>query len=265
MLRAGTLGVMGAGLGYGVGLEPRWLEVRHHVVPVPRLPSGLEGFTVAQLTDVHLSTIGHLHESIFEAIHLHRPQLVVLTGDIIDASERLKSLADLCAGLAGDGRAVIATLGNWEHWGRVPIDLLRTTYEGAGARLMINERSTLAPQLELAATDDLIGGRPDLAAVLTSLPTGGLRILLTHAPAILDGAIDDVPRFDLVLAGHTHGGQIQAWDSAPFVPPGSGRFVAGMYETSFGEAYVSRGIGTSILPVRMMCRPELPFFRFVRA
>ena len=66
----------------------------------------------------------------------------------------------------------------------------------------------------------------------------------------------------LNLAGHTHGGQVRFGAGlVPFVPPGSGRFVSGWYDTPAGRAYVSRGTGTSILPVRFTCRPELPVFR----
>jgi predicted MPP superfamily phosphohydrolase len=71
-------------------------------------------------------------------------------------------------------------------------------------------------------------------------------------------------RSSLCLAGHTHGGQIRAGSLAPFVPPGSGRFVAGWYETEMGPLYVSRGTGTSIVPARFCCRPELPVFELVR-
>jgi predicted MPP superfamily phosphohydrolase len=91
------------------------------------------------------------------------------------------------------------------------------------------------------------------------------RLFLTHAPGILDEMPEGAPGFDLALAGHTHGGQVCALGATVWVPPGSGRFRAGMYKTAKGPAYVSRGLGTSVLHARFTCRPELPVIRLVAA
>lgn len=91
-------------------------------------------------------------------------------------------------------------------------------------------------------------------------PTPGF--LLTHSPGFLDSIPRQPAPFALTVAGHTHGGQIRLGPGlVPFVPPGSGRFVAGWYDLPIGRVYVSRGTGTSIVPARFTCRPELPIYR----
>jgi predicted MPP superfamily phosphohydrolase len=84
---------------------------------------------------------------------------------------------------------------------------------------------------------------------------GDVRLLLTHSPELLDKAPVRDAGVALALAGHTHGGQVRLGSSAvPFVPQGSGRFVAGWYDLAGCRAYVSRGTGTSIVPARFTCR-----------
>jgi uncharacterized protein len=155
---------------------------------------------------------------------------------------------------------IVATLGNWEHWGKVPLDPLRLLYAEFGVQLLVNEE-ILIGGVALSVTDDATAGEVRFDKAVSS--TGGdARILLTHSPGVFDEAPSDLPEFDLALAGHTHGGQVRLSSAVvPFVPPGSGRFVAGWYETSIGRAYVSRGTGTSIVPARFTCRPEMPIFR----
>ena len=242
------------------GLEPRWLQVDRHRVAVDGLPRALEGFRIAQVTDAHLQGLGRVEASIIAAVERAEPQLIVLTGDLVDHLERLDDLAELCSQLGQRGARVLATLGNWEHWGRVPRADLARTYERGGAALLVDEWHA-QDGLGVYASDDLTGGNPRAIAASPGAP---VELLLTHSPAFVDQYAAPRP-FALALAGHTHGGQIRAGSYAPFVPPGSGRFVAGWYESELGPLYVSRGTGTSIVAARFCCRPELPVFELVRA
>ncbi len=260
----GSAAVGGAVALDAFALEPRWLEVTEHVVAVPALPRSLEGYTVAHLTDVHLCGIGVLEHALRDAIRARAPQLVVLTGDLVDSAARLDDLAELCVGIGAPGRALVATLGNWEHWGRVPRAQLDKTYRDAGAQLLVNQSVALDGGVAISATDDATGGAPRLRDTIASRVAAPVSLLLTHSPSLLDRVPRDA-RFDLALSGHTHGGQGRIGGYAPILPPGSGRFVSGWYDVPSGRAYVSRGTGTSVVPARMMCRPELPLFRLVRA
>jgi predicted MPP superfamily phosphohydrolase len=250
--------------GYSVALEPAWLEVTEHDVPVPGLPQALAGYRVAQLTDIHLSSLGRVHDRIFEALRTRSVQLVVITGDAVDRESALPVLTDLCHAIAASGSAMLATIGNWEHWGGVPRTALRAAYARGRVRLLGDESMRLDTGVAVIATDDFCSGNADVATALHAVPRADLRIFLSHAPGIFDTLPEGAPSFHLGIAGHTHGGQIGALGTAVWVPPGSGRFRAGMYATAHGPLYVSRGVGTSVVPARLTCRPELPIFRFVQ-
>jgi len=247
-------------------VEPRWLSVTERSVPVPDLPAGLEGTTIAQLSDLHLSRLGSLEEQVVEAVRERQPAYILVSGDAVEKSSALPALTELVAQLRGACRAtVFATMGNWEHWGGVPFQALHQAYKDAGATLLGNEGRLVDNAIVLIATDDHCTGGDDLGAALRFTPeTGDVRLLLTHAPGIFDRMPAGALPFHLALAGHTHGGQARP-GFALWTPPGSGRYVAGAYETSCGPAYVSKGIGTSVLAARFGCRPELPFFRLIRA
>jgi predicted MPP superfamily phosphohydrolase len=228
---------------------------------VPGLPRHLDGFAIAQVTDAHLTSLGKLEEAIASVVRTEQVQLVALTGDIIDAASRLPLLQDFCSALRGGGRTLVATLGNWEHWGGILASDLRSAYARAGARLLVNEFQLLSDGVQLCATDDDTGGTVELRDAIGG---GGAeaRIVLTHSPGFLDAVPRPPAPFALTVAGHTHGGQIRLGSGlVPFVPPGSGRFVAGWYDLPIGPVYVSRGTGTSIVPARFTCRPELPIYR----
>jgi predicted MPP superfamily phosphohydrolase len=241
------------------GVEPHWLQVDHHAVAIANLPHALEGLRIVQITDAHLNGLGRVEAAILAAIDRAAPQLVVLTGDIVDHVDRFEDLAELCSAITQRGARVLGTLGNWEHWGRVPLADLARVYARSGATLMIDEWLE-HEGLAIYASDDSTGGSPRSISAGSSR---SIEVLLTHSPAFVDEQI--VRPFALCLAGHTHGGQIRAGSVVPYLPPGSGRFVEGWYETAIGPLYVSRGTGTSGLPARFCCRPELPVFELVRA
>jgi hypothetical protein len=263
LLRATAAAALGAA-GDAFALEPRWLEVSRHDVPVEGLPAALHGLTIAQLSDVHLGGLGALHEAAFAAVRAADPALVVLTGDIVDNDVHLPALGELCRRLGAPGRWLVAIRGNWEHWNGVSPDALAATYGEAGVRLLANEHATLAPGVVVAAIDDACSHHDDAGAALRGLPQAEARVLVTHAPGVLDRAPPSAPRFGLAMAGHTHGGQVRAGPTPIMLPPECGRFLAGPYDTPFGRAYVSRGVGTSVIHARFFCRPELPIFRLVQ-
>ena len=264
LLTAGGLATATLGLAAAdaLWLEPHWLEVSHHRIGVAELPSHLEGYRLAQVSDVHLVEIDSLHDKLCAALDAYSPQLVALTGDLLDDRSSLADVDALCARMTAPGRQVVAVLGNWEHWSGVSVERIGQLYQRHGIRLFINEHALLADGVLVAGTDDGSTHRADFEKACAHLPDTDLRMLLSHAPGVLELYPAGLPRFDLTLAGHTHGGQINIGTYAPLCPPGSGHFIAGTYETEAGTTYVCRGIGTSLFPVRLMCRPELALFEF---
>ncbi len=246
------------------GLEPGWLDVTEHTVPIPGLGSALEGLTVAQITDSHLTSIGAVERALVEALRKRPVSIVALTGDIVDSEPGLAIMSQLVSELAATGAKLAAILGNWEHWSQISLTDLAARYGTLGVKLLVNSAATVEG-ISFTGTDDGLAGNVDWSLALRDRKPGRPSLLLTHSPDQLDHAPASVPKFDLALSGHTHGGQARLGPFAPLVPPGSGRFVAGHYQTPLGPAYVSRGTGTSVIPARFLCRPELALFRFSRA
>ena len=270
ILRAGVAAT-GALLGIDTFIiEPRWLDVTSWRVSVPELPSELEGLLVAHVTDIHLSSIGAVHHAVAETLAKVRPDLVVVTGDVIDEDAKIPLVADFVALLRsgerpGDPKApVLATLGNWEHWGNVNRTTLADTYARAGAKLLVDEHLDGPRGLSLVATDDSASGFADVTRAFRDAPSPDphrARILLTHAPGLVDGALPEAAKAALTLAGHTHGGQVRALTKAITVPPGSGPYEYGPYSTQVGPMFVSKGMGLSVIPARFCCRPELALLK----
>ncbi len=97
------------------GLEPRWLQTTEHDLVIAGLPRMLDGYKIAQVSDAHLRGIGLVEEAVLREIRARDISPVVLTGDVIDALERLPVMLEFCQRLQENGGTVLATLGNWEH------------------------------------------------------------------------------------------------------------------------------------------------------
>lgn len=248
----GAVSLSGSALGYAKFIEPNHVAFTTH-----RLPARDSLGSFALISDVHLRGLSAGHERIAAEIRRRNPDYLLFTGDSVDRPDEL----GLLDALLGDLPPVpkFAIMGNWEHWGGVSAEDLSRTFERHNGRVLVNEWVLHAGVL-IVGLDDLVGGRPDLGRALTGAPEGGPRLLLAHCPAQRDslGGVGDT--FGLMLSGHTHGGQIRVFGQPVALPPGSGRYVSGWYRSGGPAMYVSRGVGTSVLPLRFACRPEVAFF-----
>lgn len=276
-----ALGAAGAALAADARfVEPRRLQLTRHALD-PRPSPGRLPVTLAQVSDLHLRRLGSIHHHVADHLARVRPDLILFTGDSIDRAEKLPVFAEFLALL--DPRVPsYAILGNWEHWGRVDLDALARLYARHNGRLLVNESAVhlhRGRRLGITGLDDLVGGRPDLFAAVRHAEPADARVLLAHCPAHRDrlwadqaevrvagtrvrpGVDLDALGFRLMLSGHTHGGQVAFFGAAPVLPPGSGRYARGWFRDP-GEIplYVSRGIGTSMLPVRFGSVPEVAVF-----
>lgn len=250
---------------YAFGVGPRRLTVTQHAVGGARGPV----LRLVQLSDLHLRAVDRHAERIAEQVHALQPDLLVLTGDAIDRADGGPLLSTFLT-LLPDAANRIAILGNWEHWARLDLTDVRRRYERAGWRLLQDETircSHRGSTVQVTGLDDLVGGRPDVAHALADARAMPNHVLLAHCPMHREaflatvasrGAHDLVPQ--LMLSGHTHGGQLAVGGWAPMRPPGSGRYVAGWYRDAATALYVSRGLGTSVVPARFGAPPEIAVF-----
>lgn len=258
-------GIFAAGVaGDAFGIEPRWVRVSRHDVPVPGLPKGLDGVRIAQLSDVHLPANRGAAERTISLIRAERPEIVVLTGDQCETADGIAELSAFVSEARGSV-ATLAVLGNWDYRGGSVGEVAGLAYEAAGAILLVNRHAIIqrgGAALAFVGLDDLLSGNPDLAAASAGVPGDAPVILLAHEPGPADDPLPaGVPSPILTLAGHTHGGQIRIPGLPARTPIGSGRFLAGWYQSAWGRLYVSRGIGTADIRARFFCPPEVPIFR----
>ncbi|HEY3011811.1 MAG TPA: metallophosphoesterase [Gemmatimonadales bacterium] len=258
------LGAAGAAIGFDAfGLEANRVLVSRHDVPVPGLPGALDGLRIAQITDVHLPGNQLAARAALEHLHRERPEVVILNGDMTESSRALNQVRDFAANARGS-LATVAVLGNWEYRAGAVGEVARAAYRGTGVDLLINQSRVLAvggAPLALVGLDDALLGHPDLSSARSDLVAGYVEIWVVHEPIFAD----DLPagisgRPAMLLAGHTHGGQIRLPLLPPVKPVGAGRFLEGWYRDTIAPLYVSRGVGTTGIPARFRCPAELPIF-----
>jgi predicted MPP superfamily phosphohydrolase len=242
----------GAG-SYGFLYERHRIGVTHETIEVSGLPAAHSGLRIGFLTDLHRSVTG-THELAAKAVALvmaERPDLIVLGGDYVTWTERryMQPAADALAPLSAP-HGVFAVLGNHDDDRDMPAALVAkhfTVLRDARTRLTIN-----GDALDIAGLRFWTHRLADVARVLKGASPN--TILLAHTPKrLVEAAALSVP---LMLSGHTHGGQI--------VLPGLGAIAAREFPVVAGPArrentavFVSRGVGTVYVPVRIGCPPEV--------
>lgn len=243
-------------------VEPRRVQVTRHDLAVAGLPSALDGARIAQISDTHLPHNGAAVRAAARIIARERPEIVVLTGDICESAASLGALVEFVSEVRGSV-ATFGIYGNWERKAGITRRMLSDAYERAGAELLVSRGVAVergGARIGIVGLDDALYAAPNLPAALRHGETAA-DIWLVHCPAFADripAAITARPA--AMLAGHTHGGQIRVPGWTPYTPIGSGAYVEGWYRTAGVSLYVSRGVGTVVLPARFCCPAELPVF-----
>ena len=238
-------------------IEPGRVTVTRHGFGAPEGPI----LRLVQLTDLHLHEVGSHEAEVAQAVRHLEPGLILCTGDMIERKEDLK-LLDGFLELLDPETPNLALYGNWERWARIDPVALARVYEGHNGRLLVNETfvgTRDGSRYAITGLDDLVGGRPDLEQATAGVELGPNHLLIEHCPAVRD-AIPAGREPAWMLAGHTHGGQIQIVGWAPVRPRGSGRYLEGWYRDRAPALYVCRGIGTVGVPARFGAPPEVAVF-----
>jgi predicted MPP superfamily phosphohydrolase len=241
---------------YAGHVEPDWLEVTHHEVPlaVPR------PLVLAHLTDLHTVGLGRVERRMVAALEQERPDAIVITGDTLSQSGSYEQCRPVLERLKAP-LGVFMVPGNWEVAN--PMRDLKGFFTSCGVHYLRNESVELVAGVWLVGLDDFSIGLPSLPAATAHVPEGATKIVLCHAPGFFAKTHGE---FALALAGHTHGGQVRIPGLDPlYLPTGCGRYFAGWFEQEGARMYVSRGIGMSGLRFRFLCRPELAIHRLVPA
>jgi uncharacterized protein len=236
--------------------------VTQHRLEMPGLERPLR---LVHLTDLHFGPAQRL-TSVKAWVHAtleQQPDLILITGDFLEYRKSLAGVPELCAELSRlkAPLGVFGVLGNHDLYavrlGRLE---LIEPLERAGIRILTNSGLQVRDDVFVAGVDDLWNGKPDLEKALENAPSTGVTLLMSHHPDFLE----TVPsRVGLTFCGHTHGGQI-VLPLLGALHTGSKygqRFVQGFVTGALGaRGFVSRGLGTTALPIRYNCPAELAVF-----
>jgi len=256
------LATIGVGI-WSVAVEPDRLVVHRLAVPMRGLPPALDGFRIVALSDVHAGSPHVGREKlrrIAQTVNALDPDAVVFLGDLVIhgvVGGRFMEPEVAAADLGHIRATKIAVLGN--HDWRLDGGRVGRALEAAGFRVLDNDAVRVernGGRLWFAGLADMKTRRPNLARALARVPADERVIVLAHNPDVFP----DVPaRVSLTLAGHTHGGQVRLpIVGALLVPSKFGaRYAAGLVEEQGRRLFVTSGIGTSIVPMRLGVPPEI--------
>lgn len=231
------------------------------------LPEAFEGFKIAHVSDLHNAVFGRKNEKLLSLIRAAKPDIIAITGDLIDSRhtdiDSALAFVEAAAGIA----PVYYVTGN--HESRLDFDEIEPRLIAAGARVLRNEAEDIGrggERIRLAGIDDpsfiRTGGTAEerAAAELEQLGGGGgtFTVLLAHRPELVEVYAEYGA--GLVLSGHAHGGQVRLPLLGGLYAPGQGllpEYDSGLYSLGETQMVVSRGLGNSVAPLRVNNRPEL--------
>jgi predicted MPP superfamily phosphohydrolase len=239
-------------------VTPQSLSQTHLHIGTPSL-SGHRALRIVQLSDLHLHDIGQLEIQLLEAVTASEPDVILLTGDTISHKNGMQPLSEFLERLPPASHK-LAIMGNWEYNAGFTPSSFKDFLTPFGFQVLTNESYHLehnTSMLKITGFDDLLAGQPKPLRTEKN-DDADQHHVLTHCPGTRDLSqkLLAAPP-SLILSGHTHGGQIAPCGFPLITPQGSGSYVSGWYCDNGPPMYVSRGIGTSLLPLRLGSPPEL--------
>jgi predicted MPP superfamily phosphohydrolase len=228
-------------------VEPQWVKVRRL-----SLGSGTPSHRIVQFSDVHHKGDRAYLASVIKKINALSPDFVCFTGDLIEEGKHLPEALELLSRIKSP---MYGVPGNHDYWSKVPFTGISQCFAASGGRWLLDE-TCITSDGKFSIT-----GASFFTFKSTPLKVDPARrnLFLMHYPAWIEKLAGKA--YDLVLAGHSHGGQVRLPFYGPVIVPfGVGRYDLGLFRTDSGPLYVSSGIGWYPIPVRFNCRPEITMF-----
>jgi predicted MPP superfamily phosphohydrolase len=228
-------------------LEPTWVKTRRI-----RLGKGKPEYRLVHFTDLHHKGDRPYLQSVVNKINALSPDLVCFTGDLIEEGKFLPEALEILAGVKSP---MYGVPGNHDYWCKAPFKGIEKCFAATGGGWLL-DRQMVTHDGKLT-----IIGATCLSFRQLPIHTNPAtrNILLMHYPAWVEKL--GTAKFDLILAGHSHGGQVRLpLYGAIYVPYGVEKYEMGLFHTSNGPLYVNPGIGWYPWPIRFNCRPEITVF-----
>jgi uncharacterized protein len=228
-------------------VEPDWLRVRKF-----RLSAGKPTSRIVHFTDLHHKGNKVVLDSLVRKINALSPEMVCFTGDLVEDSH---FLTEALEGLAKIKSPIYGVPGNHDYWSGADFGKIENSFAATGGAWLLNRQMTAANgKICLSGATCLRGLPPKFPPV-----SSGKSILLMHYPIFADELHGQ--NYDLILAGHSHGGQVRLpFYGALVLPYWVGKYDLGLFRVAAGPLYVNPGIGWMTTPMRFNCRPEITVF-----
>ncbi len=255
--------------------EREKLEVNEYDIGHPE--RGGTPLRLLQLSDLHLHhRIAPRHLRLAETVRNLRPDLILLTGDTLGRGGLAFAL-DRFLLLLPTEVPKVAILGNHDYRNGISVHEFRRIYARHNGTLLVNESIAYqlgSTRLLFTGLDDCIRGVSDFARAVCDVGAETHHLVLIHSPLQQEDVLRQLPVINAqrtpsnhlkpsyFFAGHIHGGQIRLFGYAPYLPKKSGRYLKGWYNNTNPYMYVSKGFGTSLLPLRLGAQPEVTLFRY---
>lgn len=243
------------------------IEVTRHEVAIPNLPASFDGYRIAFLTDTHVASFmrRNFYREVVKQVTAFDPDLVLLGGDFVTWERHIPLMAEVLLTDLAARDGLYAVLGNHDYWANPAAVMEAMT--ARGVQFIVNRSVDIRrgeDRICLAGIDEVYRGKPDLDAAFANVDRNLPCLGLSHHPDIVD--ILAGRKLDLLVCGHTHGGQIRFPFFGSVIVPSKheSRYASGFQRVEDVLMYVSRGIG-AIPPVRILCRPEVATFTLRRA
>jgi uncharacterized protein len=277
-LFAGLIAIAAVGAAVYALAEPYLTRIVELEVRLAHLPASFDGFRILLLADLHTRKRGFLEERLARLLAREKADAIFVVGDSLKVLSAAPIVRELLNLIQCDGPR-IAVLGNAEHKPWIDQAGVEEAVRSTGVELLVNSSTIISKDgesIRVAGVDDSFTCRADIAAAFSDVKEGEVVVFLTHCPSAAREAIQ--MGASLVLAGHTHGGQVRL----PGLPMiwthmrtnkhiNDGLYVGteltpvAIGQVNAPAVYVSRGLGTSRLPIRFRCRPEMTRITLRRA
>lgn len=269
--------ILAAAIIYGF-FEQFKLQVREIELSFPNLPPAFDGYTILHICDTHVTQLARLERRLMELISAREVDLCLVTGDMT-AEPRASDIFRRICSVIRSRDSIYSVIGNSEHkpWLDTPMLLEALTFEGM--TILLNSSATIGrgnDAITLVGADDAYSKHDDVEAAFAGVDPDSFIIFMTHCPSRTPEGIERGA--DLILAGHTHGGQVRL--------PGIGviwthmrsrkKLNDGLYpperlsrilkqDAGSSVLFVNRGAGTSKLHIRILCPPEIAYITLRRS
>lgn len=249
------------GLAAWFSYENNALTTTAYTIKSEKLPQALSGFKIVQISDLHNKTFGERQEMLIQRIQAERPDLIALTGDLVDAHRFDPEPALELARRMVEIAPVYFITGNHENRldSEMRDELIRDL-RAIGVQVLDNQAVSIqhnGARFDLIGLDDSHLTDRTLQALCLALDPNTFRVLLAHEPQYMDLYAGYA---DLALTGHAHGGQIRLPGLGGLFAPGQGffpQYTSGVHTQGAFSMVVSRGLGNSLFPFRIFNRPEV--------